>query len=80
MTIRARWLWLAILLPVSAAAQAPSQLGPKDGAGLRPDDVNRVAIGRPAPNFTLEAADGHPVTLSALRGRFVVLVFYRGHW
>jgi peroxiredoxin Q/BCP len=32
--------------------------------------------GTPAPDFTLADQDGQPVTLSALRGKNVVLVFY----
>lgn len=35
-----------------------------------------LPVGAPAPDFTLSAADGRAVTLSALRGRNVVLVFY----
>lgn len=34
------------------------------------------AIGEPAPDFTLPADDGSTVTLSALRGEWVVLYFY----
>ena len=64
-----------------AVAQVGPALGPKDGAGLPPTDLARVAIGSPAPDFTLETKDGPPVTLSSFRGRKnVVLVFYRGHW
>ncbi|MGE4428691.1 MAG: thioredoxin-dependent thiol peroxidase [Solirubrobacteraceae bacterium] len=33
-------------------------------------------IGQPAPDFTLPADDGSPVTLSDLRGGWVVLYFY----
>jgi peroxiredoxin Q/BCP len=33
-------------------------------------------VGSPAPDFTLKADDGSEVTLSALRGRRVVLFFY----
>ncbi len=33
-------------------------------------------VGRPAPDFTLHDQDDRPVTLSALRGRPVVLYFY----
>ena len=36
-----------------------------------------VAVGDQAPDFTLPSTDG-PVTLSAFRGRPVVLVFYPG--
>ena len=57
------------------------QLGPKDGFDLPPTDLERVAIGDEAPDFTLEAYSGDTLTLSDLRGdKNVVLVFYRGHW
>jgi len=35
-----------------------------------------LAIGQVAPDFTLPDQDGRPVTLSRLRGRPVILVFY----
>jgi len=35
-----------------------------------------LEVGGPAPDFTLADQDGNPVTLSALRGKNVVLVFY----
>jgi len=64
-----------------STAQGGASLGPKDGAGLPPTDLGRVAVGRPAPDFTLESKDGGTVMLSSFRGRKdVVLVFYRGHW
>lgn len=37
-------------------------------------------IGKEAPVFTLTDQHGKTVTLSAARGRKVVLVFYRGYW
>jgi len=37
---------------------------------------NTPAIGSPAPDFTLNSQDRQPVTLSALRGQWVVLYFY----
>lgn len=58
-----------------------AQLGPKDGANLKPTDLERVKLGDKAPNFTLENTDGKRISLSDFRGRKnVVLVFYRGHW
>lgn len=64
-----------------AAAPAFAQLGPKDGAGLPPTDLDRVKAGQAAPDFTLENFDGKPISLSDFRGKKnVVLVFYRGHW
>ena len=76
-------LGAAMLLSSALAAgvQARPALGPADGLNLPPLDTGRVAIGRVAPDFTLEAKDGGTVTLSQFRGkRDVVLVFYRGHW
>ncbi len=56
-------------------------LGPKDGFGLPPTEVDRVAPGTAAPDFSLRSLAGDTVTLSAFRGRQnVILVFYRGHW
>jgi len=37
-----------------------------------------LPVGTPAPDFTLPDETGRPVTLSALRGKSVVLVFYPG--
>jgi peroxiredoxin Q/BCP len=37
---------------------------------------NRLAPGDEAPDFTLNDADGNPVTLSSLRGRRVIVYFY----
>lgn len=69
------WLTLAVTSPAQTA------LGPKDGAGLPPADLERLKVGDAAPDFTLEDQDGKPVTLSAYRGkRTVLLVFYRGYW
>lgn len=33
-----------------------------------------------APPLALSAPDGRKVTLEGLRGRPVLVVFYRGHW
>jgi cytochrome oxidase Cu insertion factor (SCO1/SenC/PrrC family) len=63
------------------AASAFAQLGPKDGVELITTELDRVKVGQPAPDFTLEDADGKAITLSDLRGKkSVVLVFYRGYW
>jgi thioredoxin-dependent peroxiredoxin len=37
---------------------------------------NRLAPGDEAPDFTLNDADGTPVTLSSLRGKRVIVYFY----
>jgi cytochrome oxidase Cu insertion factor (SCO1/SenC/PrrC family) len=77
----AAWAAVAMFAVATVEAQVAPTLGPKDGAGLSPLDTARVAVGTPAPDFTLEAKDGGTVTLSQFRGKKeVVLVFYRGHW
>jgi cytochrome oxidase Cu insertion factor (SCO1/SenC/PrrC family) len=58
-----------------------AQLGPKDGANLPPTDLQRIKVGEPAPDFTLQNQQGKTVSLSDYRGKKkIVLVFYRGHW
>ncbi len=37
-------------------------------------------VGQTAPDFTLADQSGAPFQLAALRGKNVLLVFYRGHW
>jgi peroxiredoxin (alkyl hydroperoxide reductase subunit C) len=75
-----RLIALAIVILITAVP-AMAQLGPKDGAGLPPSDLNRVKVGESAPDFTLENLDGKTISLSDFRGKKnVVLVFYRGHW
>ena len=74
-------LIVALLALVVSNAPSFAQLGPKDTENLKPTEIDRVKIGDPAPDFTLEDADGKPVTLSDYRGKkSVVLVFYRGYW
>ena len=59
----------------------PVSLGPRDGLDLPPIDLERVAVGTVAPDFSLRTITGDVLTLSAFRGaKNVVLVFYRGHW
>jgi len=59
----------------------PVRLGPRDGPDLPSTDLERVAVGAMAPDFSLRTIAGDIVTLSAFRGaKDVVLVFYRGHW
>ena len=59
----------------------PLTLGPTDGHDLPPTDLERVALGTVAPDFSLRTLDGDPLTLSSFRGqKNVILVFYRGHW
>lgn len=74
-------------LLVLAGARAPGSalnaqtLGPADGRDLPRADLERVAVGGEAPNFTLASFAGEAVELAGYRGRKnVVLVFYRGHW
>lgn len=63
------------------ACRADARLGPADGRDLPPVDTGRVAVGEPAPDFSLRSYEDGIVTLSDYRGsKDVVLVFYRGHW
>jgi thioredoxin-dependent peroxiredoxin len=60
----------------AAGAQSATQAG-----AASPSAFAGPEVGQPAPNFTAQWADGSgarstPVTLSALRGKVVVLAFY----
>ena len=71
----------ALTLSASLAAQSTPALGPADGRDLAPTEIERVAVGTRAPDFTLRNLDGATTTLSSFRGKKnVVLVFYRGYW
>ncbi len=56
----------AVFAVLIATTPAPAQLGPKDGVGLIATELDRVKVAQPAPDFTLEDADGKPITLSDL--------------
>jgi len=72
---------LLLVMSGPAILTAAPALGPIDGDGLAPTDLERVKVGDVAPDFTLEAEDGTPITLSRVREKkAVVLVFYRGRW
>jgi peroxiredoxin Q/BCP len=47
---------------------------------LPPPAPGSLTRGAAAPDFTLPSTSGGELTLSALRGGRVVLVFHRGHW
>ena len=38
------------------------------------------AVGKPVPNFALQDQHGKIVRFASLRGRRVLLIFYRGYW
>ena len=64
-----------------AQEAAPVRLGPADGHGLPATELERVAVGSMAPDFSLQTLNGDTLTLSSFRGeKDVILVFYRGHW
>ena len=64
-----------------AQEEAPVTLGPKDGLDLPAMELERVAVGMTAPDFSLESLDGNVISLSQFQGaKEVILVFYRGHW
>lgn len=72
---------LTVLIISLWISDADAQLGSKDGANLKPTDLERIKVGDTAPDFTLENMNGKMITLSDLRGKKnVVLVFYRGRW
>lgn len=75
------WVLRTSDTPGGETELAEPVFGPVDGFDLAPSDIERVAVGTTAPDFTLMAYSRDPVTLSDFRGeKDVILVFYRGHW
>jgi len=66
--LRAFIAWLVLLLANTASTQ------------ILPEPQITSAQGKPAPDFTLKDQDGRPFHLASLRGKRVLLVFYRGYW
>jgi peroxiredoxin len=61
------------------AAEKPAPAKPAPAAAPTPAATEVLAaavLGKPAPEFTLNDSDGHPVTLSQLRGKTVVLEWF----
>jgi len=76
-----KMIFVLLLVLSFSYSSASAQLGPKDGTDLSPTDLQRIKVGQPAPDFTLEDMDDKNITLSNFRGKkTVVLVFYRGFW
>jgi len=76
------FLVAAVLLTVAVVAEAQQpQLGPLDGIGQSPTDIDRVQVGQVAPDFRLVDEQGTIHQLSQYRGKKnIVLVVYRGYW
>ena len=56
---------------------AGTRTGPQGAiVGTRLGDALRTALGHPAPDFTARDADGHPVSLSSFKGKYVFLDFW----
>jgi cytochrome oxidase Cu insertion factor (SCO1/SenC/PrrC family) len=75
-------LLLALILGLTIANPAAfGQPAAKEATNSSATDLNRIKVGQPAPDFTLEDSDGKNISLSDYRGKKnVVLVFYRGYW
>jgi peroxiredoxin len=72
---QARYAVLALLVVIAVFTAC--------GAGARPNATPIIAsgpgapaIGKPPPNFTLQAADGRAFSLTGLRGRVVLVNFW----
>ncbi len=68
-------VWLGTR-PSSDAVKVTDALDGMEGSSLVPDGTDSVGVGDAAPDVTLDLLDGTSTTLSAFRGRPVVLNFW----
>jgi cytochrome c biogenesis protein CcmG/thiol:disulfide interchange protein DsbE len=73
-------VFLSLAIPAGALALIVShdddKPAPTATTAVAPIDPHRARVGSRAPDFTLPATDGKTLTLSGLRGRPVVIVFF----
>jgi peroxiredoxin len=65
---------VTILVGVALLLAVPGLVARAQAPAIRP-----VTVGSPMPDFTLPAYEGGAVTLSAFKGRTVILIFPRGY-
>ena len=68
-------------LPKGAPMTKEYTATPNDKLGVLPNGMG-IAVGRPAPDFTVTNLDGASTSLAALRDKHgaILLAFYRGGW
>jgi cytochrome oxidase Cu insertion factor (SCO1/SenC/PrrC family) len=67
-------VWLGLVATLAVTVASCSERQANDG----PRPRESVRVGETAPDFTLPSADGTDVSLSALKGRRVLLYFSMG--
>lgn len=75
-TILALAATLLTAMPCSASAQAGTSTAQADGDADSKYATGLISKGQAAPDFTLSTVDGKKLTLSKLRGHYVVLDFW----
>jgi peroxiredoxin len=75
-----RALFILLILLAACNNKSISEESLQSTSGY--SDVNgvKLQVGKPPPDFSLQSIDGSEVVLSELRGRGVMLIFYRGYW
>jgi peroxiredoxin len=60
----------------SSTSTDPAPAAASAGASPASASMTKATVGAPAPDFTLNELDGHPVTLSSFKGKTVVLEWF----
>ena len=68
--------WLAGAALTRTTHHSKNSTTPDAPKSFTTPDHPMISVGSPAPDFTLPTDDGGAVTLSSLRGKYVVLFFY----
>ncbi|MCO5218263.1 MAG: TlpA family protein disulfide reductase [Thermomicrobiales bacterium] len=76
---KSSWILGAVLILIVLALGAYQWFGNRDDGGTNLRSVDTPAVGKPAPDFTLQTFDGGEITLSEQQGKVVILNFW-GSW
>ncbi|MBI3940430.1 MAG: redoxin domain-containing protein [Acidobacteria bacterium] len=72
---------LRVFLILSLWLIAAGMVQARQNPDLPPIDIDRVKVGMQPPDFSLKDLNGQAHSLRQYRNlKYVVLVFYRGHW
>ena len=73
-------LFILLILLAACNNKSVSEESLQSASGYSDVKGVKLQVGKPPPDFSLQSIEDSKVVLSELRGRGVMLIFYRGYW